>query len=110
MGYLGGLYDCGVITTQERETLYDYCIGKIKYIDSGYAYAYVDKDGKGFSDTEPFINRDFDTFESAKQATIRSKMCFDVKQVCIFKHDKDMPESVTWDYVKEHLVDREVIE
>lgn len=110
IGYLGGLYDCGVITTQEREALYVYCIGKNKYIDSGYAYAYVDKDGKGFSDTEPFINRDFDTFESAKQAAIRSKMCFDVKQVCIFKYDKDMPESVTWDYVKQHLVDREVIE
>lgn len=27
-GYLGGLYDCGVITAQEREALYEYCIGK----------------------------------------------------------------------------------
>lgn len=28
MGYLCGLYDCGVITIQEHKALYNYCIGK----------------------------------------------------------------------------------
>lgn len=82
----------------------------IEHIDSGYGYAYVNKDGKGLSDTEPFINRDFDTFESAKQAAVNSVRCFGIKQVCIFKYDENIPESVTWDYVREHLVDRKVIE
>lgn len=28
VGYLIGIYDCDVITSQEREALYNYCIGK----------------------------------------------------------------------------------
>lgn len=77
----------------------------IEHLNSGYGYAYANKDGKGFSDTEPFVNVDFATYDDAKKAAIQSASTFGLKNVILFKYDENLPESITWDYVKEHYVD-----
>ena len=68
-----------------------------------FAIAYRNTDCKGFSETEPYILFDFEDYEQArKQAD--SMISNGYNRVCIFAFDGELPESVTWDYVEEHLI------
>lgn len=68
-----------------------------------FAIAYRNTDCKGFSETEPYILFDFEDYEQArKQAD--SMISNGYNRVRIFAFDGELPESVTWDYVEEHLV------
>lgn len=76
------------------------------YVDDGddsfYAIAYLDENGFGFSDTEPFVQLPYDSYTDALAAEdgIRHLGC---KNVTIFK--TNTPEcSVTWEYVYKHRV------
>lgn len=69
-----------------------------------YAIAYLDKNGQGFSDTEPFIERYLD---SKDHAIVLAKL-FELngyKKATAFEIDDDAPDSITWEFVLSHIVD-----
>lgn len=76
----------------------------IEHIDSGYAYAYVNKDGKGYMGNAPFISLDYETLDEVKKAAYEAMRLFGIKEVHVFKYDENIPEYIGWDYVKKHLV------
>lgn len=68
-----------------------------------YSVAYNDKYGDGFSETEPWVISDFDN--DLKECKIKANELIRqwCKNVIIFKSE-ELPESVTWEYVKEHQI------
>lgn len=68
-----------------------------------YAIAYKDQNGKGFSNTEPWIEADFGSdLELCKEKSIEMEAegCIDVT---IFKIDKHF-ESYSWSYVESNKI------
>lgn len=67
-----------------------------------YAIAYHNTTGVGFSTTEPFIQDDCETFESAVKEK-REMIDKGFRNVTIFSYNENkLPESITWDYVLKH--------
>lgn len=67
-----------------------------------YGVAYRDKNNKGFSETEPWINTDCDTKQAAVDLANNFKTdgcCY----VCVFRYFV-LPESVTYTYVDKYIV------
>lgn len=69
-----------------------------------YGYSYVNKDGKGFSDTEPFICSGFDILEEAYESAKEAIRAIGIKEVSFFTYDEELPEFISYDYIKNHLV------
>lgn len=69
-----------------------------------YGYSYVNNDGKGFSDTEPFICSGFTSFEEAHESAKEAVRTIGIKEVSFFTYDEELPEFVSYDYIKNHLV------
>lgn len=71
--------------------------------DERYAVAYNDKNGNGFTETEPWIFDDFDDISQGKieaNRLIRSGC----KNVTMFKICGQLPECITWSYVKKYEI------
>ena len=64
-----------------------------------YGVAYLDKDGAGFSDKEPFIE-DCISLNSCKER-VEYLICDGYKTVVPFKYGKKM-EFYDWDYINQH--------
>ena len=69
-----------------------------------YGYSYVNNDGKGFSDTEPFICSGFDSLEEAHESAKEAVETTGIKKVCFFTYDEELPEFVSYDYVESRSV------
>ena len=70
-----------------------------------YAIAYADKDGKGFSNTEPWIDDNYGNNLSG--CLIRAKEMTDegFKDVIPFQFGKRKRESYSWKYVKQRKIE-----
>lgn len=69
-----------------------------------YGVAYLDKDGKGFSDTEPWVLEAVGLnhcISSADNLLIQG-----FSKAIPFEYDKENIESVTWDYVMNHIISK----
>lgn len=68
-----------------------------------YAVAYNDKNGNGFTETEPWI---FDNFDDISQGRIEANRLIrsGCKNVTIFKICGQLPECITWSYVKKYKI------
>ena len=67
-----------------------------------YGIAYKDQNCKGFSDTEPYILYDFEDYQQARKQADRmidNEFC----SVIVFSFSGELPESVTWDFVKSNI-------
>ncbi len=71
--------------------------------DERYAVAYNDKNGNGFTETEPWI---FDDFDDISQGRIEANRLIRLgcKNVTMFKICGQLPECITWSYVKKYEI------
>lgn len=71
--------------------------------DERYAVAYNDKNGNGFTETEPWI---FDDFDDISQGRIEANRLIrsGCKNVTMFKICGQLPECITWSYVKKYEI------
>lgn len=74
-------------------------------MSGNYAIAYADKDGKGFSNTEPWIDDNYGNDLSG--CLIRAKEMIDegFKDVIPFQFGKRKRESYSWKYVKQRKIE-----
>ena len=71
--------------------------------DERYAVAYNDKNGNGFTETAPWI---FDGFDDINQSKIKANELIKsgFKNVTVFKICGQLPECITWSYVKKYEI------
>lgn len=76
-------------------------------IKMNYAIAYLDKNGQGFSDTEPFIEYCFDSKDYAIVFMHNLKFYGykEIKAFVINENDFKNNEPITWNYVLNHFID-----
>lgn len=73
-----------------------------------YAIAYADKNGKGFSNTEPWIDDNYG--DDLSGCLFRAKELIEegYKNVTPFQFGKRERESYSWKYVRQHQIDKQV--
>lgn len=68
-------------------------------MNKNFAIAYLDKNGNGYSQNEPWLLNDFDNkdecFIKAKEMIAKG-----YKDVTIFELDVKLPETISWEYVR----------
>ena len=74
-----------------------------------YAIAYADKNGKGFSDTEPWIDDNYGDDLPCCLLGANELIEEGYKDVIPFQFGKRERESYSWKYVRQHRVEVEVI-
>lgn len=68
-----------------------------------YGVAYLDKDGKGFSRTEPWV---MDSTEDRCVKDSTDLLSDGYPRAIPFKYDAEKIESISWKYVMKHVVSK----
>lgn len=71
--------------------------------DENYGIAYLDKNGRGFSNIEPWIFPDFNNLEECLEKS-QEMVVHGFKNVMVFRFDEAL-EYYTWSEVKKRKVD-----
>lgn len=70
--------------------------------DRKFGIAYLDRNGTGFSLTEPFVEADFDSIYHANEFALNLLADEGCKQITIFEYSGELPKYVSWNYVTGH--------
>ena len=74
-------------------------------MSGNYAIAYADKNGKGFSDTEPWIDDNYGDDLSSCLIRAKEMIVEGYKNVIPFQFSKRERESYSWKYVRQRKIE-----